>query len=168
MKLSTNRIKPKLKKILSPQERSGINRKDYEFIFKKVPRLCVDLLIVNNKKILLAKRDIKPFKGFWSLPGGMVCKHETIDEAIERIVGFELHQKPVSRELLGYMEFLKEPITNGVNFHSVSIAFLTKLKSYEVKGSFQAKELKFFSSLPKKVHPVHAKFIKQNWKNIIK
>ena len=39
-----------------------------------------------NLKILLVRRDIKPSKGMWALPGGWVFKHENTDDAAKRIL----------------------------------------------------------------------------------
>lgn len=36
------------------------------------PRLTVDAVIIQDKKVLLMKRDIPPFRGYWVMPGGHV------------------------------------------------------------------------------------------------
>ncbi len=47
-----------------------LTKKEFEYIYHKVPRLCIDLIIVKEKKILLTKRSIEPFINFWHFPGG--------------------------------------------------------------------------------------------------
>jgi 8-oxo-dGTP diphosphatase len=44
----------------------------------------VEGVYVKNDKILLLKRSVIPFKGFWHLVGGQVEENETLKEALKR------------------------------------------------------------------------------------
>jgi 8-oxo-dGTP diphosphatase len=143
-----------------------LSDEEYKFIFSRVPRLCLDFIVIKKGKVLLAKRSIEPYKGYWSLPGGMVRYKESFDEASVRILKCELGLKPIEKKLIGFMEFPNEVNKNGVPVHSVSIAFLTKLEDGEIIGSDQAHEFQFFDLLPENVHPVQKEFIKKNWQII--
>jgi ADP-ribose pyrophosphatase YjhB (NUDIX family) len=44
----------------------------------------VDGVYVKNNKILLLKRSVIPFKGFWHVVGGQVEENETLKEALRR------------------------------------------------------------------------------------
>jgi 8-oxo-dGTP diphosphatase len=46
--------------------------------------IYVEGVYVKNDKILLLKRSVIPFKGFWHLVGGQVEKNETLREALKR------------------------------------------------------------------------------------
>jgi 8-oxo-dGTP diphosphatase len=46
--------------------------------------VCVEGVYVKKNKILLMKRSVIPFKGFWHLVGGQVEKNETLKEALKR------------------------------------------------------------------------------------
>jgi len=46
--------------------------------------VCVEGVYVKKNKILLMKRCVIPFKGFWHLVGGQVEKNETLKEALKR------------------------------------------------------------------------------------
>jgi ADP-ribose pyrophosphatase YjhB (NUDIX family) len=46
--------------------------------------VCVDGVYVRNGKILLFKRNVEPFKGFWHVIGGQVEENETLVEALKR------------------------------------------------------------------------------------
>lgn len=46
--------------------------------------VCVDGIYIQNGKILLLKRNVEPFKGFWNLVGGHVEEKETLREAVKR------------------------------------------------------------------------------------
>ncbi|MEX2017034.1 MAG: NUDIX domain-containing protein, partial [Candidatus Pacearchaeota archaeon] len=60
------------------KKRKKLNDKQWNTIYSKVPRLCIDLIIIKDKKVLLTKRSISPFKGLWHFPGGGVQHRETI------------------------------------------------------------------------------------------
>ncbi len=149
-------------------EKKYLTDEEYKFIYERVPRLCLDFIIVKNGKILLAKRDIEPNKGDWHLPGGMVRYQESIDEAANRILKNELGLVPVSKKLIGYIEFPDEINKNRVHIHSISMAFLTTMEEGEIQGSSEASEIQFFKSLPKEyLHPIQGKFLRENWETLI-
>lgn len=150
------------------EEKKPLTNEEYKFIYERVVRLCLDFIVIKNGKILLSKRDIDPYKGYWHLPGGMVYKKETIDQAAERILKGELGVKPEEKKLVGYMECPDEINKDGINIHSISMAFFTILEEGKIKGGDQAHEIEFFELLPEKVHPIHGKFLKDNWKTIIR
>lgn len=145
------------------ENKKTLTNQEYQFIYERAVRLCLDFIIVKNGKVLLAKRDIEPAKGQWCLPGGMVYRKESINEAAERILISELGLKLTSKRLLGYMEFPDEVNQNGFLVHSVSMGFLVILEDGEIEGGEQAHEISFFSSIPEDTHPTQAKFLKDNW-----
>ena len=140
---------------------------EYKFIFSRVPRLCLDFIIIKDNKIILSKRDIEPYKGFWHLPGGMVRYKESFDDAAERILQDELGVSSTNKELIGFIEFPEEVNENGLHVHSVSIVFKTKLDEGKIRGSKQAGEVDFFESLPEGVIPAQNKFLEEHWESII-
>ena len=144
-----------------------LSNEDYDKGVSLMIRLCLDFIIVKDNKVLLSKREIEPYKGFWHLPGGMVKKGESIKQAAERIITSELSLKPLSMEMAGYIEYLDEKIPDkGISTHSVSIAFKTVLETGEIKGSFQAKEIKFFSDIPDGIIPEMKDFLNKNWDSL--
>ncbi|MCW4005066.1 MAG: NUDIX domain-containing protein [Candidatus Bathyarchaeota archaeon] len=46
--------------------------------------VCVDGVYVKDSKILLFKRNVEPFKGYWHTIGGHVEEDETLKEALKR------------------------------------------------------------------------------------
>lgn len=46
--------------------------------------MCVDGVYVEDGKILLLKRAVEPFKGFWHVVGGHVEENESLKEAVKR------------------------------------------------------------------------------------
>lgn len=149
-------------------EKQFLSDDEYKFVFSRVPRLCLDFVIVINNEVLLAKRDIEPSKGQWCLPGGMLRRKESLKEAAERILQSEIGLKPLEKKLIGFIEFPDEVNRDGMHIHSVSMVFLVKLESGKTRGSVQAQEVSFFESLPEDIHVGHGKFLKENWKCFIK
>ncbi|MEK7161523.1 MAG: NUDIX domain-containing protein [Patescibacteria group bacterium] len=133
--------------------------KEFKKIFARVPRLCVDLVIQTKDGVILSKRDIEPWKGYWQLAGGSVYFGESIQVAAKRIAKEELGINIVVKKTLGYAEFLEE--VQMVGRHSVSIVLLCTILSKKVTGSWQGSRIGFFKDLPKPVIPAHKKILKQ-------
>jgi ADP-ribose pyrophosphatase YjhB (NUDIX family) len=133
--------------------------KDYHFIFSQAPRLCVDLLIKTKQGILLSKRLIEPYKGFWHLPGGRVYFREPIENALQRVAKAEIGAPVEIQKLVGFSEFLRET-QNKKNRHSVSLVFLVRPQKKYFSGGWQAEKFAFFKSTQKNINPVHGKFLK--------
>lgn len=143
-----------------------LSDKDYDSIYRRIPRLCVDLVIKDPKGVLLSNRQIEPYKSFWHLPGGRVRFRESLSQAITRIAREETGLKVKMDKLLGSMEFLRET-QNGRKRHTVSLVFMARKLSGQIKGSRQAQEVKYFKDRPKKMHPIHSNFLSSIflWKN---
>lgn len=131
---------------------------EFKRIYSKVPRLCIDLVVQTNSGILLTKRDIPPYKGYWHTPGGTLLLGEKIKDAIQRISEDEFNSKVKIIKLLGTMEFPPDEITK----HSLSIVYLVKPISKNLTGNWQAKELIFFKNIPTKTIKEQRKFLLQN------
>ena len=56
---------------------------NFHFLTEKF-YLCVDGVLVKDRKILLLKRNVEPFKGYWHLIGGHVEGDESPKEALKR------------------------------------------------------------------------------------
>ncbi len=127
-----------------------LTEKQYNDIYSKVPRICVDLVIRQKKNVLLIKRGIQPYKGTFHLPGGRVKFRESITSAVNRIAINEIGIKVTIKKILGYMEFTRE-IQSGNKRHSISICFevvpIGNLSIPKVNG---------------RIHPVHLKFLNEN------
>lgn len=130
---------------------SWLSEKDYDYIYSRAPRVCVDLVIKTRKGVFLTKREIQPYKGKYHLPGGRVRFRESIESAIDRIAKVEIGSPVVITRLLGVMEFPRE-YQAGKPRHSISLAFI-------VAPSFGVEVIK----VPEKtILSVHRKFLKHH------
>ena len=141
--------------------RDWLSNKEYDFIFGRIPRLCVDLVIKGSRGVLLTKRKIYPYKNFWHLPGGRMKFREPFKKAIGRIAREEVGLKVKVLALAGFMEFLRET-QNRRKRHSVSLVFLVRPLSKVARGSWQAEEIKYYKNLSAQIHPIHLKFLSRN------
>ena len=103
-----------------------LSQKDFDYIYKKFIRLCVDLIIKKDDGILLTKRMIPPAEGKWHFPGGTVYIGETIERAVKRVAKAELNVDVEIIKDIGFMEFVTKEEVYG---KPASIVFLVKIIS---------------------------------------
>lgn len=131
-------------------------------IYTKVPRLCVDVVILTKEGIVLSKRDIEPSKNMWHIPGGTVLLGERLTDTAQRVALEETGLTVNIKNFLGITEFF----TPTVIGQSVSMTYLVTPISGNLRGSSQGKEVRFFKTLPKKIIIEHREFIQKN--NLLK
>lgn len=103
-------------------------KSEFDSIYRRVPRLCVEVVITCPKRgVLLALRDIPPNVGAWHIPGGTVLFGERLVEAVKRVARDELDAEVEAGELLGYIEYPSH-YENGLD-SPIGIAFATRLVS---------------------------------------
>lgn len=79
---------------------------EFDSIYRRVPRLCVEVVIATPERgVLLTRRDIPPNVGAWHIPGGTVLFAEPVVEAVKRVARDELELEVAVGELLGYIEY---------------------------------------------------------------
>ena len=135
---------------------------DYQKFRKFFTFSCVDLLIFgDDNRILLTKRSIKPFKGYWHLPGTIIRRNETRRNAVKRAAKDELGKEVIIKRELGIYESI-------ISFrHDISNAFLVKFKNGKsVKIDFQSNEYKYFKRLPSKIPAHHKNMINDARRNL--
>ena len=124
----------------------------------KTPILAVDGLFIEKGKVLMVKRNIYPFIGFWVLPGGHVDYGERVEQAIIREMKEELGISVKIKKLIGvYSDPKRDP-----RYHAVSVVYFCQRVKGKIKLDYEASEFKYFplNSLPKKIGFDHRKIIK--------
>ena len=135
---------------------------DFMSIYHKVPRLAVDVIVTTPQGFVLTKRSIEPFKGMWHITGGTVLFKEPISHAINRVAFEELGVKVKVKKLLGNIEYLDDG-----GRHTVTLCYLTIIKSGNLKGSLQGQEFAFFKKVPKNTIAEQIVFLKKHLKEIL-
>lgn len=130
-----------------------INKQLYKKIMEKIPVVCVDGLIINEKKeFLLVKRANEPLKNEYWLVGGRLHKNELIHQAMKRKLYQEIGVKNLPIKYLGHFEEFFEKTEQKIsgNFHSISFVHLVFLSSKtKIKLDNQSLGYKWHSKLPK-------------------
>ncbi|WP_432459138.1 GDP-mannose mannosyl hydrolase [Agarivorans sp. QJM3NY_25] len=63
----------------------------FKTVIQSTPLVSIDLIVRNaSGQILLGKRNNRPAKGYWFVPGGRVLKDEPLDTAFPRLMRQEL------------------------------------------------------------------------------
>lgn len=126
--------------------------KPIKLFWPTVPAV-IDAVVVHKGKIVLTKRTIKPYKGYFVLPGGFIEPGETSKEACKRETKEESGLNVKIIKLIGIFD---DPYRDPRG-HTLSVAYLCKsvggkLKPQEEENS----EVKLFS--PKEIKKMELGF----------
>lgn len=134
--------------------------KTYQKIHELMPILCVDLVLVRDKKVLLCKRTNKPAQGKFWLPGGRIHKGETFSEAVKRKLAQEtgLTAQKVTRLDVAETMFVDGPF--GSPTHTVNVIFLVTVKKGDIKNDSQHDEWMWADQKTKNLDPYVKKYLK--------
>jgi 8-oxo-dGTP diphosphatase len=103
----------------------------------ETPKLMVDVVIPSERGVVLVRRGSEPFEGQWALPGGFVEVGETVREAAVREAAEETGLAVEVAHLVGvYSDPDRDP-----RGHNVSVAFLARVLSGQMKASSDAAEV---------------------------
>lgn len=140
-----------------------LSRKEFLAIYKKVPRLCIELLIETVDGLVLTKRAIHPYPGTWHLPGGTLFCGESLEHAAKRIAKAETNVDITLGELFSLGQYRYQKLPNYPT-HDVTLIFLAKPRQskYTLKPDEQAEMIACFKTVPKtKIFPWHKKLLKE-------
>lgn len=99
-------------------------------IVKHSPLVSVDLIVEHNGGIVLGQRENKPAQGEWFMPGGVLRKGESLDDAIDRIASEELGAPVTVQTQLGVYEHrYASSEFPEVSKHYVPIAYVVTLET---------------------------------------
>ncbi len=131
---------------------------EFEFIYSRVPRLCVDLIVKNEQGILLTLREKHGWIGQWHLPGCTIHIGETALDAVSRAASEELGIKVKVQKFLGYNEYHSEQKERGYGY-SVSLVFLCIPLDKNITLDSHTSKFEFFKSLPENTIAEQKEFI---------
>jgi ADP-ribose pyrophosphatase YjhB (NUDIX family) len=119
---------------------------EFKKIYSRVPRLCVEVVLMSENKILMTKRSIAPAVGQWHTPGGTVLKGESLEMTVKRVAKEELGVSVKVLKFLGVIEY-----KSFVNHYSqdISLPFLVETKNKkDFKLDGHADKCDFFEEIP--------------------
>ncbi|MBL7054065.1 NUDIX hydrolase [Patescibacteria group bacterium] len=121
-----------------------------DLFFYQNSRPCVTAIIVKQDKILLTKRGIDPYKGFWDLPGGFLEEGEHPKTGIKREVKEELGVEIKLDKIIGF--FIDKYLSAGKDLYTLNVCYLSKITKGNIIPASDVKSVKWVNldSLPKK------------------
>jgi colanic acid biosynthesis protein WcaH len=127
----------------------------YQTILGYLPILCVDVLIVHDKKCLLLLRDNEPAKGTYWFPGGRVNKDETIAKASVRKAKEETNLDCTFRQIISTEESIFEKTGEmSMGVHTVNVCCLMSVSEISrLKPDHLHKDALWVDYIDKHWHP---------------
>jgi 8-oxo-dGTP diphosphatase len=113
--------------------------------FPEHPIIGVGAVIIENARVLLAKRAHPPIAGQWSIPGGALEVGELVREAAVREAREETGLIVETGELLGVFDRVLRNPEQRVQYHYVLIDFLCKPIGGELCAASDAAEVRWFT-----------------------
>lgn len=137
-----------------------LSKEEFDKIYQRVPRACVEVVLNTLQGIILTKRLIPPCAGMWHIPGGTIYLGEKFEEAVSRIADDELGIEINIKKMIGVIEYPK--LCEGSR-HAIGIAFLCEPKSKEQKfrGSCQGEDIEAFRIIPDNTVPEQKIFLEK-------
>ncbi len=139
-----------------------LTKEEFDSIYSRVPRLCVEAIVQTSHGIVLSRRTDPPAVGQWHIPGGTVIKGERLRDTVIRIVREELclqeHQISTP-EMVGVIEY--DFSSEQYDGFPVGIAFVVHSEE-EPRIGRSASDVKCFSVLPKDMIPEQRYFLEKH------
>jgi 8-oxo-dGTP diphosphatase len=114
-----------------------------------------------DNKILLIKRNTRPFVGYWALPGGRMDPGETIQQTVIREVKEETGLEAKIVSIVG--EYIEKGVKDDIDYEYYPTCFIVEPIGGELKkqdSEVQQMQLFSLNALPSPLAFVHDKMIK--------
>ncbi len=112
--------------------------------YPQAPIVGVGAVVIHEGKVLLIKRGKEPYKGLWTIPGGVQRVGESIAEAALR----ELREEAgIDGEAVGilWVDELIHRCKEGIKYHYVIIDVLVKPKTVGARPGSDASDVRWFN-----------------------
>ena len=124
-----------------------------DFVLWRDPKVVTSVVVVDNGRIVLGRRDIEPGKGLWCLPGGFVNHDEDPVDAARRECREEIGAQVEITRLLGVYHIAKTTAPS-----MVGVAYEARLANGErLSAGVEMSEVDLYAedSLPEMAFPSH-------------
>ena len=112
--------------------------------FPLAPQVAIGAVVIQNKKVLLVKRNKEPGKGDWAIPGGSVKLGETLQQAAEREILEETGLRIRAKEPVYIFDAIIRDGAGQIRFHYVIIDLMADFISGEPAASDDAADAGWF------------------------
>jgi 8-oxo-dGTP diphosphatase len=134
-----------------------------ERIHPERPFLGVGAVIVRGDEVVLVQRGNEPWRGWWSLPGGVVETGEHLKDAVRREMweetGFQV--RPI--DVVEIFESIRPAEDGRVAYHYVVIDYVCEVEAGELRAADDALAARWFrrDQLPENITPGAAEVIEK-------
>jgi ADP-ribose pyrophosphatase YjhB (NUDIX family) len=111
--------------------------------YPSYPLIGVGALIKKRDEIVIVKREKDPWKGFWSIPGGVLNVGEKLDDAVKREVKEETNLEVEVDRLLDAIDNIIWDAQGGVLYHYVLLDYLCQPIAGELKANTDVREVRW-------------------------
>ena len=134
---------------------------EWATIVRNVPIVSVDLVVLTDDGVVLAKRTNEPAKGEWFVPGGRVRKGERLEDAVHRVAKEELGIEVEIVESLGAYEHLygESDVDRSGGKHYLANGFVVRGESVEFTIDDQHGDVQVFEEIPNNLHQYVEKYV---------
>jgi len=108
------------------------------------PKVAVGAIVIEDGKILLAKRRFKPSSNKWAIPGGHVEMGESLKEAVTRELYEETGLKAIKCEPYSITEYIEHGVRNQLLYHYLIIDFLVKVEPGKPRLNEESLDIGYF------------------------
>lgn len=128
---------------------------EWATIVRNVPVVSVDLVVLTDDGVVLARRTNEPAKGEWFVPGGRVKKGERLREAVHRVAREELGVEVEVVESLGAYDHRYEAsdVARSGGKHYVANGFVVRVVGGSLGLDEQHDAVEVFLDPPDSLHP---------------
>jgi ADP-ribose pyrophosphatase YjhB (NUDIX family) len=135
-----------------------LSQAEYDQIYRKVPRLKVELVIVSAEGVLLMRLESGAGHELWHIPGGTVRYGELLAEAVCRVAREELAIDVTVDRFLGHVEYPSR-LQAGRDW-PVGVAFMLRMAPASARR-FEPKPdaLEWFDHLPDDMDAEQRRFL---------
>ena len=133
-----------------------LSQEDFDWVQKAVPIICIDIIVKDNNKVLLGRRNTNPFIGLWHIPGGLIYYNEKIQDAISRIAKREIGLEVEIVKQLPLHEYIDE----NPRGHFIGLNYIVKGIGGEIKTNEYNSDLQYFDFIPNDTNPCQLNTIK--------
>lgn len=137
----------------------------YNKILENMPIICVDIIVIYNKKFLLLNRNNEPEKNKWWLPGGRLLKGEILKDAVMRKLKEETNIDGDIFRRVGITETIFKTGVNNIPTHTINICYKIKIKhkkNLDIKINNDHNKFKWFKNPPKGINKELKKILKNS------
>lgn len=119
------------------------------FTFHNNSAPCVGVFVMRDRAVLLVKRAVEPFLGWWDVPGGFLESGEHPEEGVKRELQEETGLIVAPTELLGFWPDVYGPEEEP----TLNIGYVARIVGGEMRAGDDASELAWFplEALPEQI-----------------